>query len=61
MLISVGTSGGTLPAAHIPNIALAACATVIHVNFEDVGLHGVNEIILIGSAGGVFTALLQAV
>ncbi|UUJ39582.1 hypothetical protein L1A22_23170 [Pseudomonas extremaustralis] len=61
LLISVGTSGGTLPAADIPNIALAACGTVIHVNLEDVGVRGVNETILVGSAGGVFSALLQAV
>lgn len=60
LLISVGTSGVVMPAADIPDIAIAAGATVIHVNLEDVGLHGVKEIMLVGSAGGVLQALLQA-
>jgi NAD-dependent deacetylase len=61
LLISVGTSGVVMPAAGIPNMALAAGATVIHVNLEDVGLDGADQIMLIGGAGVVLPALLRAV
>jgi NAD-dependent deacetylase len=44
LLISVGTSGVVMPAAGIPDMALAAGATVIHVNLEDVGMDGADEI-----------------
>lgn len=60
LLISVGTSGVVMPAAAIPNMALAARATVIHINLEDVGLDGADEIMLIGGAGVVLPALLEA-
>ena len=60
LLISVGTSGVVMPAAGIPNMALAAGATVIHVNLEHVGLEGINQIMLIGSAGEVLPALFRA-
>lgn len=61
LLISVGTSGVVMPAASIPDMALAAGATVIHVNLEDVGLDGADQIMLIGCAGVVLPALLRAV
>ncbi|UFH30042.1 SIR2 family NAD-dependent protein deacylase [Pseudomonas sp. CIP-10] len=60
LLVSVGTSGVVMPAAAIPDMALAAGATVIHVNIEDVGFGGTDEIMLLGSAGMVLPALLKA-
>lgn len=60
LLISVGTSGVVMPAAGIPDMALAAGATVIHVNLDDVGMDGAEEIMLVGPAGVVLPALLQA-
>lgn len=59
-LVSVGTSGVVMPAAGIPDMALAVGATVIHVNLEDVGMDGADEIMLEGPAGVVLPALLQA-
>lgn len=56
----VGTSGIVTPAADIPEIALAAGATVIHVILEDVSLGNANELMLIGSASAVMPALLKA-
>lgn len=61
LLISVGTSGVVMPAADIPGMALAAGATVIHVNLEDLELDGADQIMLIGRAGAVLSALLGAV
>lgn len=58
VLISVGTSGIVRPAADIPEIALAAGATVIHVNLEDVCLGEPNELMLLGSATELLPALL---
>ena len=40
-----------MPAAGIPDMALAAGTTVIHVNLEDVGMDGADEIMLVGPAG----------
>lgn len=60
VLVSVGTSGIVTPAADIPEIALAAGATLIHVNLEDVSLDNANELMLIGSASEVLPALLKA-
>lgn len=61
LLISVGTSGVVTPAADIPEMAQASGATVIHVNLEDVGLGGANEIMLLGSAGEVLQTLIRSV
>lgn len=61
VLISVGTSGVVMPAAGIPEMALAAGAAVIHVNLEEVGWVGADEIMLKGSAGVVLPELLLAV
>ncbi|RMV71069.1 hypothetical protein ALP05_200183 [Pseudomonas caricapapayae] len=61
VLLSVGTSGIVRPAADIPEIALAAGATVIHVNIADVSLGEANELMLIGAAAHVLPALQQAI
>lgn len=49
-----------MPAAEIPEIALAAGATVIHVNLVDVGLGEPNELMLVGSAAHVLPKILHA-
>ncbi|MBZ9783159.1 NAD-dependent deacylase [Pseudomonas sp. REP124] len=61
VLISVGTSGVVMPAADIPEIALAFGATVIHVNLMDVSLGGTNELMLIGKAAEVLSTLLSTI
>lgn len=61
VLISVGTSGVVRPAADIPEIALAAGATVIHVNLTDVSLGNPDELMLVGSAVDVLPLLLLAI
>lgn len=61
VLISVGTSGVVRPAADIPEIAMAAGATVIHVNLSDVALGNPNELMLVGPAAKVLPLLLLAV
>ncbi|CRM05758.1 NAD-dependent protein deacylase [Pseudomonas sp. 24 E 1] len=58
VLISVGTSGVVRPAADLPEMAIKAKATVIHVNLEDVSLGDDREIMLIGSAAQVLPELL---
>ena len=60
VLVSIGTSGVVTPAAHIPEIAHASGATVIHINLEDVSLGGENELMLIGRATKVLESLLTA-
>lgn len=46
------------PAADLPEMAIRAKATVIHVNLEDVSLGGDREIMLRGSAAQVLPELL---
>lgn len=60
VLISVGTSGTVKPAADIPEIALAAGATVIHINIEDVSMGYPNEIMLLGSATSLLSEISVA-
>jgi NAD-dependent deacetylase len=60
VLISVGTSGVVFPAAKLPDIALSAGSTVIHVNTHDVGLGNSNELMLIGRASEVLPQLYAA-
>ena len=60
VLISVGTSGVVKPAADIPEIALSAGATVIHVNIEDVSMGNPNEIMLLGSATNLLSEISVA-
>lgn len=50
-----------MPAADIPEIALAAGATVIHVNLMDVALGGTNELMLIGNAAEVLPTLFGSI
>jgi NAD-dependent deacetylase len=61
VLVSVGTSGVVRPAADIPEIALAAKATVIHVNITDVRLCDPSELMLLGPATQVLPALVRGV
>jgi NAD-dependent deacetylase len=61
VLISVGTSGVVMPAADIPEIALATGAIVIHVNMVDVALGGTNELMLIGNAAEVLPTLFGSI
>ena len=49
-----------MPAADIPDMALAAGATVIHVNLIDVSLGGQNELMLIGKATEALSLLLDS-
>jgi len=57
VLLSVGTSGVVTPAANLPEIALSAGATVIHVNTTDVALGAPNELMLIGKATEILPRL----
>ncbi|MNP87027.1 hypothetical protein D3C76_1876530 [compost metagenome] len=50
-----------MPAADIPEIALSAGATVIHVNLMDVALGGANELMLIGKAAVVLSHLFETI
>lgn len=61
LLISVGTSGILMPAANIPEIALASGASVIHINKTDVSLDGSNEYMLLGPAAGILPMLIDYV
>jgi NAD-dependent deacetylase len=60
LLFSVGTSGIVMPAAGLPELALAAGATVIHVNLTDVSLGNPNEYMLTGNAAEILPALLAS-
>ncbi|WP_439253903.1 SIR2 family NAD-dependent protein deacylase [Pseudomonas monteilii] len=59
VLLSIGTSGVVMPAASLPDLALAAGAVVIHINPIDVGMDGPNEMMLIGEAGHVLPYLVE--
>ncbi len=58
VLLSIGTSGVVMPAASLPDLALAAGAFVIHINPIDVCMDEPKEMMLIGDAGQVLPALL---
>ena len=60
VLISVGTSGVVIPAAGLPELALAAGAAVIHVNITDVSLGNPYEYMLTGNATEILPALLAS-
>lgn len=60
LVLSVGTSGLVQPAASIPRLALAAGATVVHVNPQPMLAGHPREFALAGNAGEVLPALLQA-
>lgn len=60
VVISVGTSGFVTPAAELPDIALAAGTTVIHVNRVNVSTGKPNELMLLGQASEVLPILLPS-
>jgi NAD-dependent deacetylase len=51
--------GSPCQAAGLPELALAAGASVIHVNLDDVSLEEPNEFMLRGSATQVLPSLLE--
>ena len=59
LLISVGTSGIVMPAAGLPDLALASGASVIHVNKADVAMGEQKEFMLMGAAAEVLPKLLE--
>lgn len=61
VLLSIGTSGVVMPAASLPDLALAAGAVVIHINPIDVSMDKPKELMLIGNAGQVLPTLLERV
>jgi NAD-dependent deacetylase len=61
LMVSVGTSGIVMPAAGLPDLALASGASVIHVNKVDVAMGDQKELMLIGSAAEVLPMLLEKI
>jgi NAD-dependent deacetylase len=61
LLISVGTSGIVMPAAGLPDLALASGASVIHVNKADVAMGEQKEFMLMGTAAEVLPMLLERI
>jgi NAD-dependent deacetylase len=61
LLISVGTSGIVMPAAGLPDLALASGASVIHVNKADVAIGEQKEFMLMGAAAEVLPMLLERI
>ncbi|UZM13105.1 NAD-dependent deacylase [Pseudomonas kielensis] len=61
LMISVGTSGIVMPAASLPDLALASGASVIHVNKIDVAIGEPGELMLMGAAAEVLPALLERI
>ncbi|HEK1690809.1 TPA: NAD-dependent deacylase [Pseudomonas putida] len=59
VLLSIGTSGVVMPAAGLPDLALAAGAVVIHINPTDVSMDGPKELMLAGKAGQVLPQLIE--
>ncbi|MDO9330879.1 MAG: NAD-dependent protein deacylase [Pseudomonas sp.] len=61
LLVSVGTSGIVMPAAGLPDLALASGASVIHVNKVDVAMGEPREFMLMGAAAEVLSMLLERI
>lgn len=61
LLISVGTSGIVMPAAGLPDLALASGASVVHVNKVDVAMGEPKEFMLMGAAADVLPTLLKKI
>lgn len=61
LFISVGTSGIVMPAAGLPDLALASGAAIIHVNKVDVAMGEPKEFMLMGAAAEVLPMLLERV
>lgn len=60
LLLSIGTSGQVYPAAQVPQTAVQAGATVVHINPQPVVCSGAREHALQGAAGVLLPQLLQA-
>lgn len=58
-MLSIGTSGVVMPAAGLPDLALGAGATIIHINPVDVGLDQPKELIVMGSAEQLLPHLID--
>jgi NAD-dependent deacetylase len=50
-----------MPAAGLPDLALASGATVIHVNKADVAMGDPKEFMLMGAAANVLPTLLKKI
>ncbi|WP_416364689.1 SIR2 family NAD-dependent protein deacylase [Pseudomonas sp. NFX183] len=61
LMVSVGTSGIVMPAAGLPDLALASGASVIHVNKADVAMGDQKELMLIGVAAEILPMLLEKI
>lgn len=59
LLISVGTSGQVMPAASLPAMALAAGASIIHINTDSVSSNSSDELLLMGTAAEVLPKLIE--
>ncbi|WP_043309522.1 NAD-dependent deacylase [Pseudomonas sp. ML96] len=60
LLLSIGTSGQVYPAAQVPQIAVQAGATVVHINPQSQSCSGAREYALQGAAGVLLPQLLAA-
>jgi NAD-dependent deacetylase len=60
-LIAVGTSGIVMPAAGLPDLALAPGASAIHVNKADVAMGEEREFMLMGAAAEVLPMLIERI
>ena len=60
LLIAVGTSGVVYPAAAVPEVALAAGATIVEVNVEETPLTAVADFVLRAPAAMALPALEAA-
>jgi NAD-dependent deacetylase len=60
VFFSIGTSAAVYPAAQLPVTALQAGATVVEVNKDPTPLSGAATFSLLGAAGTILPALLDA-
>lgn len=61
VFLSIGTSGVVYPAAELPLVAARAGAYVVEVNIEPSAVSDAADELLLGSAGSVLPALVDAV
>jgi NAD-dependent deacetylase len=60
LFLSIGTSGAVFPAAQLPLTARQAGATVVEVNRDPTPLTSVASFSLLGPAGTILPALVDA-
>jgi NAD-dependent deacetylase len=60
LFLSIGTSGAVFPAAQLPLTARQSGATVVEVNRDPTPLTRVASFSLLGPAGAILPALLDA-